>query len=232
MKKTLALTATMLAFVAMAATGSAATLCANGGVAAVVGNPTGVSNGFDCTIGGLEFSNFRADNAGNSAGLEIVLINATIDPGGVITLNFNPNLALSGSQDISLFFTVTGGITQIDLGNGGTSSTAIQERACSTVVDSSGGCSGGAGNQLGGTSIVAGGGVTGIISLPFTNTSPVYIFKDILKPANSVNDPDTHLTRFSQSFHVSTVPEPMTLSMMGIGLLGLGLARRRQQGKK
>ena len=28
------------------------------------------------------------------------------------------------------------------------------------------------------------------------------------------------------------VPEPMTLSMMGIGLLGLGLMRRRQMGKK
>ena len=30
----------------------------------------------------------------------------------------------------------------------------------------------------------------------------------------------------------TTVPEPMTLSMMGLGLLGLGLMRRRQMGKK
>jgi hypothetical protein len=27
----------------------------------------------------------------------------------------------------------------------------------------------------------------------------------------------------------STVPEPMTLSMMGVGLLGLGLVRRRKK---
>ncbi|HEY2843536.1 MAG TPA: PEP-CTERM sorting domain-containing protein [Bryobacteraceae bacterium] len=232
MKKTLGLTAVALAFVAMAATGSATTLCASGGVAAVVGNPTGVSNGFDCTIGGLEFSNFTADNAGNSMGLEVDLINATVDANGVVTLNFNPNMALSGSQDISLFFVVTGGITQIDLSNGGSASTSIQERACSTPIDSSGACTGGSGNQLGGVSIGAMGGQTGSISLPFTSTSPVYIFKDILKPADSVGDPEAHLTRFSQSFHTSSVPEPMTLSMMGIGLLGLGLARRRQQGKK
>jgi hypothetical protein len=32
--------------------------------------------------------------------------------------------------------------------------------------------------------------------------------------------------------HLSGVPEPMTLSMMGIGLLSLGLLRRRQAGKK
>jgi PEP-CTERM motif len=230
MKKTLALTAMAFAFVAMAATGSASTLCTAGGTAAIVGNPTGVSNGFDCTIGGLEFSNFRADNAGNSAGLAVQLIDASV-ANGVITLNFNPNMGLDGTQDISLFFMVTGGITQIDLGNGGTISTQIQERACSTVIDSSGSCTGGPANQLGGISIVSGGGQTGQISLPFTTTSPVFIFKDILKPANSDSDPNTHLTRFSQSFHTA-VPEPMTLSMMGIGLLGLGLARRRQQGKK
>jgi len=40
------------------------------------------------------------------------------------------------------------------------------------------------------------------------------------------------LTNFQSDIYTSTVPEPMTLSMMGIGLLGLGLMRRRQMGKK
>lgn len=228
MKRTLGLTLMLLAFVAMAATGSAATLCADGGVVAIVGSNTGVSNGFDCTIGGLEFSNFRADNASNSQGLQIFMLNASV-ASGFVTLNFNPNLALSGLQDIHLFFTVTGGINQIDLSNGGTTSTTISERACSSAVLSSGSCEDLA-HQLG--VVTAAGGTGNILSLPFTTTSPVYIYKDIQKPAaGAEGDLRPDLTGFSQSFHTG-VPEPMTLSMMGIGLLGLGLVRRRQLGKK
>jgi len=40
------------------------------------------------------------------------------------------------------------------------------------------------------------------------------------------------LTSFESDVRETAVPEPMTLSMMGLGLLGLGLARRRQQAKK
>lgn len=221
----------LLAFVAMAATGSATTLCANGGVVATVGNPAGVSNGFDCTIGGLEFSNFVANNAGNSAGLTIDLISASI-ANGFVTLVFNPNMSLTGAQDILLFFTVTGGINQLDLQNGGSSGTSILERACSTPVTVSGACDDPS-HQLG-TSVVAGGEGANVFSSTFTLTSPVYIFKDIRKAAGDgtqAGGPLQHLSSFSQSFHTA-VPEPMTLSMMGIGLLGLGLARRRQQGKK
>jgi len=38
--------------------------------------------------------------------------------------------------------------------------------------------------------------------------------------------------RWTLDYTPTGVPEPMTLSMMGIGLLGLGLMRRRQMGKK
>ena len=231
MKKKLGLTAMLLAFVAMAATGSATTLCANdAAAAATVAVVGGGSNGFDCTIGGLEFSNFVANNASNSTGLTVNLVGASI-ANGFVTLVFNPNMSLTGAQDILLFFTVTGGINQIDLQNGGSSGTSILERACSTPVTVSGACDDPS-HQLG-SAIVAGGGGANVFSSTFTLTSPVYIFKDIQKSAGfgTEGSPLQHLSSFSQSFHTA-VPEPMTLSMMGIGLLGLGLARRRQQGKK
>jgi hypothetical protein len=66
-------------------------------------------------------------------------------------------------------------------------------------------------------------------------TSPAYIYKDISvdgRTGNVFGAADAGaLSGFTQSFHTA-VPEPMTLSMMGLGLLGLGLVRRRQQGKK
>jgi hypothetical protein len=45
-------------------------------------------------------------------------------------------------------------------------------------------------------------------------------------------DDDSRDAGFGNVVGPSAVPEPMTFSMMGLGLLGLGVMRRRQQGKK
>jgi len=51
---------------------------------------------------------------------------------------------------------------------------------------------------------------------------------------NNPGQPDDDTRDFGAGNVVgpSAVPEPMTFSMMGLGLLGLGVLRRRQQGKK
>ena len=76
------------------------------------------------------------------------------------------------------------------------------------------------------------------IFLPASYTH-IQVFKDIglqtgLCPNSDTNaacvNPVANFSSLSQNF--SEVPEPMTLSMMGLGLLGLGLVRRRQPGKK
>ena len=190
---------------------------------AAPGTPSAIT--FAC--GGLSFSNFNAVDAGNAAGLPLNLVSATFDTNtGIVLLSFNPNLQSLG-QDFWLYFQVTGGVNQLDLTNGGTLNTSIQETACSTAIDTNGNiCTGGSANLLGNTPLVAGGQQATVFSSVFPVTSPIYIFKDI----STGHEGDTHMTSFSQSFHV--IPEPMTLSMMGIGLLGLGLMRRRQQRKK
>ena len=57
--------------------------------------------------------------------------------------------------------------------------------------------------------------------------SQVWVTKDIFLRANEGGA--VGATIITQSFHQTAVPEPMTLSLMGVGLLGLGLLRRRMR---
>jgi hypothetical protein len=220
------LCAVFLALVAMASIGSAATAsCDN------VGVPVNVVS-LTVTCGGLTFSNFTVVDAGGAPSPVVNLTGATY-ANGIALLTFNPNMSvLAGNvADIYLFFTVTGGINQIDLSVGGSRSSVV-ESVCTKEFTSGGGCTG---SLLSQATVYSSTPNQPIWADPFTLTNPVYIYKDINvdgresrifgAPANGA------LSGFTQSFHTA-VPEPMTLSMMGIGLLGLGLVRRRQQGKK
>jgi hypothetical protein len=57
------------------------------------------------------------------------------------------------------------------------------------------------------------------------NLSQVWVSKDILVTANEGGS--VGATIITQSFHQTAVPEPVTFSLMGVGLLGLGLLRKR-----
>jgi hypothetical protein len=185
-----------------------------------------VQSGFTCTLGGFKFSDFQVLAGAGNASPEIDLTGATIGADGTVNLNFDPNMTAppgTGFQDIDFFFTVTGGVDQIDLGVGGIGAT-ISERVCDATFDKNGNiCTG---NQL--ASIVAFStppGPSKAISQFFDSTSPLYVFKDINVAPGSVGGA---LTSFSQSFHGASIPEPGSVTLLGLALMGLTLFGRRQ----
>jgi hypothetical protein len=181
---------------------SAAPLCTT---PATVGDAANA--GYTCEIGGLTFSNFVV-TPGVGTPTTITLMTAT-QVGDWVYLTFNPSL--SQNQDIWLNFTVTGPLGGIDL-SVARSNAVVTEVACSGPI-TAGICSG---QELGYLTVYSGGSG----SMEFGQTSDLtYIWKDIGVGQGG------ELSAFTQSFHV--VPEPMTFALIGAGLLGLGLLRRK-----
>lgn len=159
-----------------------------------------------CSDGGYTFSNFDIySHLGNA---NVNNFSATVNiVNGELSLNYTNIL----TDDIVFFYDITGGISGMTAEVG--SATAITEVVCGTAFDDANGnttCGSGALN----TQPLIVSQTNPIATSPVNAAATDYIAKDI--------------TGGSELFQ-QIVPEPMTLSLMGAGLLGLGLLRRRRQ---
>ena len=210
-----------LALLSLTAVSASPITCAAGNGTVTVGDPSS----FTYSCGQLTFSNFEVVNPNGDAIGSVDINTSTYDSvTGDVSLNLNPNLG--SGQDEGFLFEVVGGVTQLELSLGGTDAT-VTERACSTPIPTSGPsaflCPG---TQLGSVSDFSNDPNAPVFSLPFASTSPIYIYKDIETGAGTPAG-SGQLSELDQSFEVSSIPEPVSLVLLGSGLLGLGLLRRR-----
>jgi len=199
--------------VAFGAVASAIDVCGtNPGQNVLVGN-------YSCTLGGLTFDNFSVvPNWTPPPPLVVNIMGTSNVTNSVVYLNFNPNMVTPPDpMDMWFMFRVVGGVNQVDLQVGGTGA-SIDETICDSAgLDPNGGC---LGTELANLSLSSGQPRQWVyLFQDHSYTSPIWVFKDIYVTGTS-----GHLTQFSESFHV---PEPLTLTLIGSGLLGFGLLRRR-----
>lgn len=203
----------LLFFAGLAAMGSVPAFaslvsCATGTDGSGVTNGTVLDLTGTCSAAGSTFSNFVVDAAtgfgsGGLTGLSVTVYEDTSNPDNLdfVTTNL-------GSADIQIYFQASPGVSEISLNGEGEN---ITEYVCSAPVTVGlESCSNSSGVALGGEL-----STSGTTSESINSATTDYFEKD-----------DSGGSAFEEGFG-STVPEPMTLSMLGIGLLGLGLARRR-----
>jgi len=191
-----------------------------------------------CTIGSLLFTNFSYNlDAGSFTTVPLsVTVEVATTVGSTAELEFDPNLA--ASSDLELEDQVVGGTLGVDLSASIAGSGFVNEVVCS-IFTATGICptadtygvmnvsSSGTIVTIGLAGSLCATGCTssttgGVATINFAGSqAEIWIIKNI----NSGSAP------FSEVEQSYAVPEPMTFSLLGAGLLGLGFIGRRRAGK-
>jgi hypothetical protein len=210
-----------------------AAIIAASGIAAA--NELCVSTAIDVTItpggsfacGTLIFSDFYL--TGSATGT-LDINSVSIDSEGLVTLQENPNLNAGESEN--LWFTVSGTLDSISLAAGGTTA-SVTERACANTIATSGYTAELCSNTSQSASVAPLGQMTVLSGDPMQQVAPGLYTSGPVRIFESINAGDgSNLTSLYEGFGdptggPATVPEPITLVLLGSALAALGIAGRR-----
>jgi hypothetical protein len=165
-----------------------------------------------CTLGATTFSNFTVYAASGFPATGPSSFSMTIDVDTAVNQLLILYTGLASTQDIHLTFMGSTGITYETLTAG--VAVTVSEGICGTAFSISSGTSACGGTLLNLSPLTASNGGSSSSVVTFAPTD--FFYKDIAGGSEVIE---------------GVVPEPMTLSLMGAGLLGLGIFGRRRISK-
>jgi len=217
----------LLLLVVAANVGFGASLCTSfGTLSGLIG--TGAAG---CDYNGINFNNFGLFAGGTQAAqVQATAIGVAFNSvGSVIDLSFNPGWDVSVGQSFDARIVYTVNAPVLALGLGYTGFTVFQNGGTTTVSENYWvNCTSfnaiGCGGPTGSLGITSGGPTFASVNLG--QNSSITVSKDILADATNVQGSGiaVHLSGVD---NLVTIPEPLTLGLMGFGLLGVGIFGRR-----
>jgi len=171
-----------------------------------------------CEAGNMLFSNFVYTPTGGAG--PATSVSSIPIANGNVTFNTNPNQGSSvNSQESILTFTVaTLDINAFIIGasssNGGNGTSTVRQVVCAGTISATGVCTGTLLQD------VTNAGGTATPTQSFAGQNTVSVWRDINTPIN------TAVT--AASFDFTATPEPIAFVLMGSGLVGLALFRKRR----
>jgi hypothetical protein len=176
------------------------------GPATLSGGAT-LTSTFSCTEGAYTFSNFEV--IGDTVPTPVTDFSVSTGPATSATaylLGFAYTDLAGTGDDFLLEFQISPGVLSASLSAG--PAVSVTEILCAVPTGAGGACSTGALNT---TVLSASNGSTSASNVTLAGTD--YVFKDVTGGSNVVED---------------FVPEPVTFSLMGLGLLAIGFAGRKR----
>ena len=159
-----------------------------------------------CTLGSDTFNNFYVYNT--AASDTDIVVGVTFSSPAIMTFGVTN---VDSKTNFDVVFEVAPGQSSLTISEAAATGMNVAT-VCSVEVVQSQTCTGQGGVVLGSMTVV--GSTTATIALAPSPTGNDWVFENI-----------SGTTSFSNSF---AVPEPITLPLTGLGLLGLGLFRRRR----
>lgn len=175
---------------------------------ATLSGGTVLSSTFSCTEGAYTFSNFVV--TGDTVPVSISNFSVSTGPStnaSALVLGFGYTDLDSNGDDFTLSFQISPGVDFASLGVG--PAVSVTENLCSTMQSPAGTCTG---TRLN-TTVLSAGPTDPVSSSAVTLAGTDFVFKDITGGSN-----------VEESF----TPEPVTFSLMGLGLLAIGFAGRKR----